>query len=48
MVYGVRGYRGCEGVIVCGSREKEDSSERQREGSGVRGGQLWHVDDGDM
>ena len=21
MVYGDRGYRGCEGVIVCGSRE---------------------------
>ena len=46
VVFGDRGYRGCEGVIVCDSREmrakrqvgkeeKEDSSERQWEGSGV-------------
>ena len=25
VVYGDRGYRGCEGVIVCGSREKRAS-----------------------
>ena len=46
VVYGDRGYWGCEGVIVCdskdmrakrqvGKEEKEDSSERQWEGSGV-------------
>ena len=45
MGYGDWGYRGCEGVIVCdskdmregmvGKEEKEDSSERQWEGSGV-------------
>ena len=47
VVFGDRGYRGCEGVIVCdsidmrakrqvvGKEEKEDSSERQWEGSGV-------------
>ena len=47
VVYGDRGYRCCEGVIVCdskdmrakrqvvGKEEKEDSSERQWEGSGV-------------
>ena len=41
VVYGDRGYRGCEGVIVCdsngmvGKEEKEDSSERLWEGSGV-------------
>ena len=48
MVFGDRGFRGCDGVIVCdskdmegkregmvGKEEKEDSSERQWEGSGV-------------
>ena len=31
-----------------GKEEKEDSSERQWEGSGVCGGKIWYVDDGVM
>ena len=33
---------------MVGIEEMEDSSERQWEGSGVRGGKIWYDDDGVM
>ena len=46
MGYGVRGYRGCEGVIVCGSREMR--AKRQVVEGVISQIKLFNVDDGVM